>query len=116
MNEFPEAAAIAFTSVKTPNGFVWNVTLRAETGNAVVEKIDKFEKFCQLTHWEAVEPKKFGGSKEDKPKEYADHACPKCGSKVVIAETVKGKLEKCETQKYDFKTKTTSGCDYVKWL
>ena len=47
---------------------------------------------------------------------YADHPCPSCGKRVVIAETSKGKMEKCETQSYNFQTKTASGCAYVKWL
>jgi predicted RNA-binding Zn-ribbon protein involved in translation (DUF1610 family) len=113
--ELPEAPAVAFTNIKTPNGFSWGVTLRAETGNELVVKMEKFEKFCNLTHWEALELRSSGFKKEAKAIEYADYTCPKCGKRVVIAETSKGKVEKCETQKYDFKTKTSSGCDYVKW-
>ena len=40
-------------------------------------------------------------------------ACPKCGEKLVKGV---GKVaEKCSTNKYDFTTKTSSGCDYVLW-
>lgn len=41
--------------------------------------------------------------------------CPKCGSKLVEVETKKGKLVKCSTSKYDWQTKTASGCDFVRW-
>lgn len=43
--------------------------------------------------------------------------CPKCGSPLVEKETKTGKkMLKCSTQKWDFMTKTATGCDYVKWL
>lgn len=60
-------------------------------------------------------PQKSFGQKKDLV--YAEHPCPMCSAKVVIQTNKDGKkVEKCETQKYDFTTKTTSGCAYFKWL
>ncbi len=39
--------------------------------------------------------------------------CPKCGGALVWKTTAKGdKMVKCVNGKYDFATKTASGCDY----
>ena len=53
-----------------------------------------------------------------KPREYVkDRACPNCGSPLVYATTKEGKrFIKCSTQKYDFQTRTVSGCNYTDWM
>lgn len=47
----PEAPASANTRVRTTNGFDWQVTLRAEDGEALVKKIEGFEVFCAKKIW-----------------------------------------------------------------
>lgn len=42
--------------------------------------------------------------------------CPKCLSPLVSGVTKNGKkYQKCSTQKYDYMSKSTTGCDYVNW-
>lgn len=54
---------------------------------------------------------------ESKPVEYVEgKICPNCGKKVVRSVTKDGKKTlKCEENKYDFKTKTQSGCRFFQF-
>lgn len=47
-----------------------------------------------------------------------EEICPKCGSPLApVSETATGKrLQRCSTGSWNSETKTSSGCDYVKWL
>lgn len=50
-------------------------------------------------------------------KEMLDEECPKCGEKLVMTKTTKGKkLKKCSTSGWDSKNKIATGCDYVEWI
>lgn len=53
----------------------------------------------------------------DEPQsESPEEECPKCGSPLIITETKTGKkIQKCSTNKWDFKTKSAIGCDFVNW-
>jgi ssDNA-binding Zn-finger/Zn-ribbon topoisomerase 1 len=55
----------------------------------------------------------------DQPKsESTKEVCPKCGSplgEVTLTKTGR-KLQRCSTGSWDPETRTTTGCDYVKWL
>lgn len=43
--------------------------------------------------------------------------CPKCGSPLLLITTRFGKkLKRCSTNKWDPKTRESSGCDFVEWL
>jgi hypothetical protein len=116
--DLPEAGATAFTDVKTPNGFHWSFTLRSESGTDLVSKIDKFEKFCKLTHWEPQE-RRVGGfpKKEAKPIVYVEgRTCDKCGSRLVEKTKQDGKKYfKCEKGSWDAVAKKAIGCDFVDW-
>lgn len=49
--------------------------------------------------------------------EELEEECPKCGSKLVLYTTGSGKtMKKCSTSKWDPKTRTASGCDFIEWL
>jgi hypothetical protein len=42
--------------------------------------------------------------------------CPKCKAPLVVSTLKNGTvITKCSTNKWDMKTKTAIGCDYVKW-
>lgn len=47
-----------------------------------------------------------------------EEKCPKCGSPLApVTETKTGrKLQRCSTGFWNAKTRTTEGCDYVKWI
>lgn len=51
------------------------------------------------------------------PPQELDEKCPKCGSPLLLTVTRFGKkAKKCSTNKWDPKTKTASGCDYIEWI
>ena len=113
MNDLQEAPASVTYSITSPNGFPALFTVRDMTGIDLLKKMTAIEaKFVEM----GIKPQIRQAFGQKKELVYADHPCPACGKRVIIAETSKGKMEKCETQKYDFQTKTASGCAYVKWL
>ena len=112
--DLPEAPASVTYDVTSPNGFNVLFTVRDMTGMELLAKMTTIEKKF-LEQGFKPHDRSFQ-KKQEQPKVYADHVCPTCGAKVLIVDTAKGKMEKCETQKYDFKTKTSSGCAYYKWL
>jgi ssDNA-binding Zn-finger/Zn-ribbon topoisomerase 1 len=60
---------------------------------------------CDYVQWITPEPVEL------------DEKCPKCGNPLVEAQTRFGKkMKRCSTNKWDPKTKTATGCDYVEWL
>lgn len=49
-------------------------------------------------------------------KQMLEEVCPKCGEKLVMTTTTKGKkLKKCSTSGWDPKTKSATGCTFVEW-
>ncbi|KKR00142.1 MAG: hypothetical protein UT24_C0016G0031 [Candidatus Woesebacteria bacterium GW2011_GWB1_39_12] len=60
--------------------------------------------------------KSFGGGFPKKEKEYTGDICPKDSGRLYHMVTKTGKdMCKCENSKYDFTTKTSSGCDFIAW-
>lgn len=60
---------------------------------------------CQYVKWIAPAP------------EVLKEKCPKCAESLLLVTTRTGKkLKRCSTNKWDPKTRETSGCDYVEWL
>ena len=60
---------------------------------------------CDYVKWLEVEP------------EELDEACPKGGSKLILATTRFGKkMKKCSTGVWNKDTKKVDGCDYVEWI
>lgn len=60
---------------------------------------------CDYIKWIPVQPKEL------------DEKCPQCGSPLLYVVTRFGKrMKRCSTSKWDPKTKTASGCDYVEWI
>lgn len=114
-NPINEAPASVTYSVVTNNGYPVLFTIREMSGLTLIEKMGAIEKkFGELGY--KPQQQKFG-AKEAKPIEYADYVCPTCGKKVIKGTTKDGKqFETCETRKYDFKTKSTTGCSYIKWF
>lgn len=46
-----------------------------------------------------------------------EEKCPKCGSPLLLVTTKFGKkLKRCSTNKWDPKTRETTGCDFVEWI
>src|SRR3990167_6154358 len=117
MTEFPEAKTVAYTGVKTTNGFHWSVTFREDTGKDIINKMMEFEKYCLEKGWTAEEIR--GGFSKGKAEvKYVEgKVCPKCGGRLVIKTKKDGKpYHKCENGKWDPINKQSSGCPFVDWL
>lgn len=111
--QLPEAPASVNFTYKRKDGFIVQLTLRDETGKEVLKRLDGAIAEIVKTGGAPYE-KSFG--KQQKPIDYVtDRKCPKCGNRLVRTETKKGKVIKCETNKFDFQTKTASGCPFVEW-
>lgn len=117
-NNMPEAPASVTYSITTPGGFNALFTVRDTSGTELINKMKIIESSLIVQGYKPQERKAWGGgAKVEKPIVYVENeACPVCGSKLIEAETSKGKIIKCSTQKYDFKTKTSSGCAYMRWV
>ena len=114
--ELNEAPASVTFSVITPKGYNALFTVRDTEVSSLVKKIETLEEKFETLGYKP-QPAKTFGAKESKLVEYTDYACPVCGSKVIKTLTKTGKIkESCEKQVYDFQTKVTSGCTYIKWL
>jgi len=80
-DNFPEAGAIAFTTIRTPENFTWNVTMRDVDGESIAKRMIGFQVYCKKNNWTPVEPKSFGAKKE---LDYVEgKKCPKCGGRLV---------------------------------
>jgi len=85
-----------------------------------VTRYGKKMKKCSKGGWDAKLKKATGcdyiewitGTTEE-----IDEDCPKCGKKLVLYTTVKGKkMKKCSTAGWDREAKKATGCTYVEWL
>ena len=115
VNNLGEAPASATVKIKSSSGFEWLFTIRDESAKTLMFKMRAMEAnwlkngFTPLTQssW---------GKKEKAPVEYIQgQVCPVDGGRLVKPPTGSKAPIKCENQKYDFQTKTTSGCSYKLW-
>lgn len=115
--ESTEAKSSVTYSVTSKDGFNILFTVRDDKASDLLDKMAIIEPSL-IKRGYVPQKKSFGGGGEKKPIEYVEgEVCPLCKEKLVKATTKDGKnFIKCSTQKYDFATKTTSGCKYVKWL
>ena len=114
MTDLPESPTSVTYSVTSANGYSALVTIRDKEFKKLTEKMAFAETWFDTSGYK---PQIKGyPPREAKPVEYAPYSCPTCTAKVVKGSTKDGKtFEACETRKYDFKTKTSSGCSYIKW-
>lgn len=116
-SKFPEAIASVSYTVKTGKGFPVVFTMRGQDEDSLLDRMKALEAQFEAQGFTA--DIKSGGFPKKEPKEQnfvEGRKCPKCGSRLVDTTTSTGKrLFKCETQKWDYLTKTTKGCDFVEW-
>ena len=103
-------------NVTSPTGFGLLLTVRRDDEAELFEVMKDIENFLIDNKYTPEIKRTFGGG-NFKPKEIVEgEKCPKCGQALVKFTTKTGKTgTQCSTRKYDFTTKTTSGCDYIKW-
>ena len=116
-SKIPEAVASITYSLKTPNSFPVLFTMRGEGESSLLEGAEGIEAFLKESGYTA-NLKTYGGGRKAQPKTYVEgELCPECGSKLLDKTTKSGKrMHECEKRVYDFDTKKTTGCSYVKWL
>lgn len=113
-SEIPEAVASVTYSIKSPLGFPALFTVRKSSGQTLIEAMTVIEKILVEKGYKPQE-KMFGGVKKEIV--YVENQfCPTCGGRLIEGQAKNGKKYwKCEHQKYDFQTKSVSGCTYIEW-
>lgn len=106
-------------SITTAGGFNVLFTVReadVKQSLALINLVTALDKkFVELGMKPQV--KSFGSGFQKKEKDWTGKACPKDGGRLYRLTTKAGKkMIKCENGKYDFQTKTASGCDYFEWV
>lgn len=117
-DNIPEAVASVTYSLETPNGFPVLFTVRGESGSELLLAMREGIEPILLREGYKAQVKQYGFNKPKPPVETVpNRTCPNCHSPLVYGTTKDGrKFIKCSTQKYDFTTKTTSGCDFFEWV
>lgn len=109
-----EAGIVMFTNYKRTDGFEVSITLRGEELSLVAGDLDMAIKSIIKAGGTPVSRQSQKYS--PKPVEYVENrVCPKDGGRLIKPEAGSNKPIKCENGKYDWKTKTTSGCQYIEW-
>lgn len=114
----PEAVASVTYNLKTKKGYPILFTMRGADEDKLLDRMTAIEmQFEKLGMQPDIRSYGGGGAKKAEDKKYVEgKVCPKCGGKVLDITTKNGKrLHQCENRKYDFTTKTTSGCDFMEW-
>lgn len=114
----PEAVASVTYNLKTKKGYPILFTMRGADEDKLLDRMTAIEmQFETLGMQPDIRTYGGGGKKPDDKKYVEGKTCPKCGGKVLDITTKTGKrLHQCENRKYDYTTKTTSGCDFMEWL
>ena len=112
-----DAPASVTYSLTSPTGYGLLFTVRGESHPELLQEMLTVESSLVDLGYTA-QVKSYGGGKAKAPVVYVEgEECPKCGGKLLDKTTKNGKkMHECENRKYDFTTKTTTGCEYVKWL
>jgi len=109
-----EAKSSVSYSLSSKNGFPFIFTVRENDEAVLLDLMDTLESSFVKRGFQAE--RKSGGYPA-KVKEFTGEKCPKCQAELVKFASKDGTKtgSKCSTSKYDYMTKTASGCDYVKW-
>lgn len=109
-----EMPVVMFTNYKRTDGFEVSLTLRGTNVSTVATELNK-----------SIETIKANGgtpvSRQSKgyPPKVVDYVvgrvCPLDGGKLINPPVGTNRPIKCENGKYDFITKTTSGCTFTEW-
>lgn len=118
MNELTEAPISASTKVKSTNGFEYILTMREglteELFSNLMKLITEKEKVLLAKGWTPLSQQQ--SKYPAKVIDYVEgRVCPKDGGKLIKPPEGTNRPIKCENSKYDWKTKTSSGCDFLEW-
>jgi predicted nucleic-acid-binding Zn-ribbon protein len=116
----PEARASATYSVTSPKGFHVLLSMRSMNDGEMFDLMESTESFLLKSGYTPEIKRSFSGGGARPQPQVLDEKCPKCGSPLIEVKytdktTGEAKtLLKCSTNKWDFATKTASGCDFKK--
>lgn len=116
---FQDAPASLSFIGNSPEGFSMTATFRFQDHDELLNKIISYSQQLKQLGLTVQEARRFGGGAPFIKKEkdwIPGRSCPKDGGRLYKLVTKTGKtMIKCENSKYDFQTKTASGCDFVEW-
>jgi hypothetical protein len=114
-NNSTEAPASATYSLTSKGGFSVLFTIRKNSGKDLLDALELLEPSLVEKGYKPQEKRSFGGG--SKTIEYVpERKCPLCSNQLVYQTLKDGrKMIKCSTSKYDFATKTSSGCKFIEW-
>jgi hypothetical protein len=110
----PEAKSSVTYTLVSKDGFSLMFTVRSTDEAELLDELADLESAFSTRGYT-------GANRTYTPKQTAlpvdtGEKCPKCSSPLVKFETKTGKGgTQCSTRVYDGATKTTTGCDYIKW-
>lgn len=109
-----EAPVVMFTNYKRTDGFEVSLTLRGDDLTTVATKLDTAIKAIIVKGGTPVSRQSKGY-----PPKVVDYVvgrvCPLDGGKLINPPKDSNRPIKCENNKYDFATKTSSGCKFTEW-
>ena len=108
MDNSRDYKAIVFTTFKSQSGFIVHATQRGDNLETAYKQLGVFIKSEKGTPYE----KASGFAK--KVIEYTGELCPLDKGRL-IKPSAPNRPIKCENGTYDFRTKTSGGCAFVKW-
>ena len=111
----PEAVASVSYSLVSPNDYPLILTMRDSKESALFERMDAIESYLKDAGYLPDKRRGSGGRTEAQKETVEGRECPKCGSPLIYFEAKGKKHIKCSTSKWDYITKTSSGCDFVEW-
>ena len=116
-NTVPEAVASVFYSLISPKGYPIILTMRDKKESALFDRMEGMEVYLEDAGYQPdIKSRSSGRTGAPKAIETVEgKTCPKCGSPLIYFEAKGKKNIKCSTSKWDYITKTSSGCDYVEW-
>lgn len=119
--QLPEAPLSVNTKVKSPNGFEYQLTLRAgvtdEDFSQLMTLIAEKEHILLKKNWTPLTLNtQKGGFPKKEPEYVPDRICPTDGARLVYATKKDGtKYVKCENNKWDKLQNRATGCPFVEW-
>lgn len=113
--DMPEAKSSVTYSLVSKVGFPLLFTVRSSSEAELLELMMDLETSFTKRGYTPKLERSFGGAK---PLNIVEgEKCPECGAPLIKFSTKDGKQAvKCSTSKWDFTTKTASGCKYFKYL
>ena len=112
----PEAKSSVSYSLQSKGGFPFIFTVRETDESKLLDLMDELE-VGFVTRGFSPERKIVGGFQPKPAPVPTGEKCPTCGADLIKFTSKDGTKSgvKCSTAKYDWATKTASGCQFVRW-